>query len=265
MLNKEERYMKKILVVEDSLDLQVLLKMVLGSVYRVEYAQTLAGAREAINHSEFDLVLLDLTLPDGDGVDLCLDLKDDHGLSRVPIVILTGNSEIEERVRGLNAGADDFVIKPFHSKELLARIESVLRRGPARHMDSAITLDDVTVDLSRQQAWHHKNSQKKLLDLTPIEFRILLTLFRYNGFAVSRQTLVGDVWDQSVHLSERNVDTHVCKLRKKLSETHLNIANRRNEGYFIQIQDHEIEQLVQNRVLEFPILMEGQCQVQRFL
>jgi DNA-binding response OmpR family regulator len=149
-----------------------------------------ATGADALAAAPSDLVLLDLRLPDVDGLDICRSLRE---RSRVPIIVVTARGEEADRVVGLELGADDYVVKPYGLRELIARIRAVMRRAAA-------------------------NGSGRELDLTPKEFELLAALARDPGAAVSRQRLLADVWQTTWYGSAKTIDVHVASLRKKLGD-----------------------------------------------
>jgi DNA-binding response OmpR family regulator len=228
--------MKKVLVIEDNVDTQNLLKKYLQHLYDLRIAPDLHSAWELIEKEDWDVIILDRGLPDGDGLEICAKLKRFNLDGKFPVIILTASSELEEKIKGLTAGADDYVIKPFEPRELLTRIEVVLRRRPTpSQFQSTIVLANIIVDLETHTASARVSETETVpLDLTPIEFKILLALIRnFGNKEISRDSLINSVWDK-VNLSMRNIDTHICHLRKKIARGNLQIKNKRNKGYYLK-------------------------------
>ncbi|HRX83794.1 MAG TPA: response regulator transcription factor [Phycisphaerae bacterium] len=179
--------------------------------FEVQVCTTLAGAREAVR-GPCNLVLLDLGLPDGDGLDLCRELR--AGGSDMPIIILTARDAPEQRVRGLDVGADDYVVKPFHIPELIARIRGVLRRSGQTQAAGAARFGDLWIDPQARTA----GRRDKRLDLKPREFDLLLFLMNNPGRAWTRDQLIEKVWGKSFEGDARTVDLHVARLRSKIED-----------------------------------------------
>ncbi len=176
-------------------------------------AFTVAEALALAERSEFDLVLLDLNLPDGDGRDVCRELR---RKSQVPIVMLTARGTELDRVVGLELGADDYVVKPVSSAEVIARIRAVLRRtgnGPPAPA-APQTVGELTVDPGARQA----SLAGRELDLTRREFDLLARLARDAGNVVTREELLSSVWDENWYGSTKTLDVHVGTLRRKLGD-----------------------------------------------
>jgi DNA-binding response OmpR family regulator len=173
-------------------------------------AATLAQARERLSEREPDIVLLDLTLPDGDGRELARELR---ATSRLPIIMLTARGSEIDRVLGLELGADDYVVKPFAAAEVIARIRAVLRRS-RREPGERLTAGDVTIDVAARRAW----LEREELSLTRKEFDLLVRLARSAGHVVTREDLMSDVWDENWFGSTKTLDVHMTALRRKLGE-----------------------------------------------
>jgi two-component system response regulator RegX3 len=177
--------------------------------YEVSRVDTGEGALEA---SPADLVLLDLRLPDIDGLDVCRQLRE---RSRVPIIVLTARGEEADRVVGLELGADDYVVKPYGLRELIARIRAVMRRTASLGADGGpLRAGELEVDERSRRAVLHGRE----LELTPKEFELLAALARDPGAVVSRQRLLAEVWQTSWYGSSKTIDVHVAALRKKLGD-----------------------------------------------
>ena len=252
--------MTKILIIEDSIETQIYLKEILRS-FEVHCAANLKDARGLLELSpnKWDLIILDRSLPDGDGVDLCLELHKAQINRQSPILMLTSKNAVNDKVDGLTAGADDYVVKPFEPRELLARIETLLRRrSPVNEVTSIIHFANLTVNLEAQSVFITKGpSQNISADLTPIEFKILLHLIKNYGKELGRDELVQIMWDKT-SLSKRNIDTHICHLRKKLSDSLIAIKNRRGKGYFIdKIESPEQPTAAAVRDADLPSLNKG--------
>ena len=171
-----------------------------------------ATAAEALAAGEADLVLLDLRLPDGDGLDVCRRLRE---RSDVPIIVVTARGEEADRVVGLELGADDYVVKPFGLRELIARIRAVTRRVSARSVThEPLRAGALEVDERTRRA----TIEGRELELTPKEFDVLAVLARDPGAVVSRRRLLEEVWETTWYGSTKTIDVHVAALRRKLGD-----------------------------------------------
>jgi two-component system, OmpR family, phosphate regulon response regulator PhoB len=223
--------MAKVLLIEDDPIVQHLVRSALLEVCELSNAATVAEAMSVLETNTFDLIVLDIVLPDGDGYDFCKALRENPKYMDTPVVMLTSKSAIDERVRGFVVGADDYVVKPFSAKELSARVSSKLkkRKGLFR---TDFTIGNFFVDLKTQNVSAlNPAGMKQALNLTPIEFRLMVHFLQYEGYIFSRPELVKVVWGDSTHVSTHTVDTHISSLRKKMGESsrHLKAIFRR--GY----------------------------------
>jgi two-component system, OmpR family, response regulator RegX3 len=210
---------RTILMVEDEESITVPLAEALAREgFDTEVAGTAAEALELAGSVAPDLVLLDVMLPDGSGYDVCRELRSQ---SRVPIIMLTARGEETDRIVGLELGADDYIVKPFSSREVAARIRAVLRRAGeapvAASKDdaaSALQVGDLRLDPSRRSATLDDTE----LDLTRKEFELLELLMREAGLVITRERLIDEVWDVNWFGSTKTLDVHVSGLRRKLGD-----------------------------------------------
>jgi DNA-binding response OmpR family regulator len=204
----------RLLIIEDELPMRTALADALAAEgYRVlTAADGQAGLERALAEKP-DLILLDLMMPRLDGFALCAELRRlGHA---VPVLMLTAKGQIEDRVKGLDAGADDYLVKPFSTEELLARVRALLRRSQkALKALRTLTLGDVRLDFTRQQAWRGK----KPLHLTAKEFAVLRLLAEAEGEAVSRDRFLDAVWGYTAFPTTRTVDMHIATLRGKIEK-----------------------------------------------
>jgi DNA-binding response OmpR family regulator len=232
--------MAKILTIEDNVETQIILKRVLEKDHDLKICYDLTSARSYIHEIDFDLVLLDIHLPDGDGFTFFKELSFSKTASQIPVIIISSINDLNTKVLGLKSGADDYITKPFEYEDLKARVETVLRRGPARHNSSIINIFNLELDLLKQTVVFKSNEQLFEIDLTPIEFKILVTFCNSFEHYISREELKSIVWG-STYISLRNVDTHVCNLRKKIIGTKIDIMNKRGLGYIAKNSDQAID------------------------
>jgi len=204
---------RTILLVEDEISITEPLAEALRSEgFETQVAGTVAEALELARGAP-DLVLLDVMLPDGSGFDVCRELRQS---SRVPIIMLTARGEEADRVVGLELGADDYVVKPFSAREVVARIRAVLRRvgetAPAD--DGPIEIGELRIDSSRREVMH----RGEVLELSRKEFDLLELLMRSAGSVVSRERLIEEVWGTNWFGSTKTLDVHVSGIRRKLGD-----------------------------------------------
>jgi DNA-binding response OmpR family regulator len=220
----------RLLLVEDEPALAtVVLRGLREAGHAVDHANGLAVADELCSHTSYALVMLDLGLPDGDGLDLCRRLAD-AGLARV--LVLTCRDSLADRVRGLDSGASDYLTKPFDLPELTARVRALLRR-PVTVGGSVLEAGEVRLDLAARRVWR----SGVLTPLTPREFSLLEYLMHRLGAAVPRAELLEQVWDMNYDGLSNVVDVHIANLRRKLSlsTARLRLETLRGIGYRLHV------------------------------
>ena len=219
-----------VLIVEDDADVVDLLRYNLGKAgFGVLIARDGLKGLEIARKDRPDLVVLDLRLPQMDGYAVCKALKNDSDTAALPIVILTARAEPRERVHGLEIGADDYMTKPFSPRELVLRVQTLLRRSRSGAQNDVLEVDNFQVD---------RNSfgirlEGRRLDLTTTEFKLLAALIERRGRTQSRQSLLYDVWGYQDPMETRPVDTHIRRLREKLGSHAQRVETVRGEGYRI--------------------------------
>lgn len=206
----------RLLLIEDEADLADAVQLGLTRAgYAVDCAGTVAAAYERLTVHSYDLLLLDLTLPDGDGFALCRAIRSGTipvvGGSDLRVLILTARGALADRVRGLDDGADDYVVKPFALAELLARVRALLRRE-TRGGSAVLTAGELSLDTARHEAWRGERP----LPLSPKEFGVLEYLMTKPGHVVSTEELLEHVWDENVDPFTQTVRVTIGTLRRKL-------------------------------------------------
>jgi DNA-binding response OmpR family regulator len=201
-----------ILVVEDERRLAQLLRRVLSEErHNVDLAHDGTQGLDLALSGTYDLIILDLMLPSLDGMEVCRDLRTEH--VDTPVLILTARGAVEDRVAGLNAGADDYLIKPFAVDELLARVNALLRRrGRGIEATQSLSVGDLTLDLVR----HEARRQGKTIELTPKEFALLEYLMRHPGQVLTRTQITDHVWRYDLESLSNVVDIYIHYVRDKI-------------------------------------------------
>lgn len=220
----------KILVVEDEPKTASYLRTgLVENGFVVDVVRRGDHALHAATTSAYDLILLDVMLPHQDGWSVLAGLR--AGGSAIPVLLLTARDGVQDRVKGLELGADDYLVKPFAFSELLARIRSVLRRAPGRHADH-LRVADLEIDLTRQ----HAVRDGRRLDLTSKEFQLLSLLVRRTGEVLSRVVITESVWDMNFDPGTNVVDVHVRRLRSKVDDPFERklIHTVRGRGYVLE-------------------------------
>jgi len=176
-----------------------------------DYADGLAKVREPYP----ELIVLDWMMPGGSGIQFIKQLKQDEMTRQIPVVMLTARGEEEDKVRGLEAGADDYITKPFSPKELTARLHAVMRRVSPTSVDEVIEVQGLKLD----PVSHRVSAEEKALDMGPTEFKLLHFFMTHPERVYSREQLLNNVWGTNVYVEDRTVDVHIRRLRKAIEET----------------------------------------------
>ena len=221
----------KILIVEDERDIVELLRYNLQAAgFKTDYVRNGADALRRAVEKPPDLILLDLMLPEVDGLIVCSLLKSDPRTKNIPIVMLTAKIEEEDRVKGLELGADDYIPKPFSPREVVLRVAAVLRRikiGQESEETQKIQTQGLTIDLDKHQVL----AADRTIELTATEFKLITLFARSPGRVFTRDILMEVIWGQDYYGIDRTVDTHVSRLRRKLGELGKHIETVHGVGY----------------------------------
>jgi len=220
----------KILIIEDEPDIRKNLEYNLSREgYSVLTAASIAEAEQLIYSNNLSLILLDIMLPDGSGLELCKKMKSDPDVQNLPIIILTAKDDEVDKVVGFEIGADDYVTKPFSVRELILRIKAVLKRG--ENKKDIVEIDRKFGDLKIDIDSHEVYVDGELVNLTALEFKLLIQLVDRRGRVQSREQLLADVWGYSAEVTTRTVDTHIKRLREKLGSMGKYVQTIRGVGY----------------------------------
>ncbi len=205
---------KQILVVEDEESIRTMVRMALEMAdFDVLEAEDTKQAQRLLGDRLPDLMLLDWMLPNMSGIEFTRTLKKNKITRQIPIIMLTAKAEEENKIRGLEAGVDDYVIKPFSPRELIARIRAVMRRGPLGSPDGTVSYRDMVVDTASQRVSIAGNPIK----LGPLEYRLLHFFVTHPDRVYTRDELLTHVWGGGAFLDERTVDVHIRRLRKRIA------------------------------------------------
>ena len=222
--------LQKILLIEDEPDIRKTLEYNISREgYDVVSAPSLSEGRIHLNSGSFSLVILDLMLPDGSGLDLCREIKADKEKVATPIIILTAKDDEVDKVVGFELGADDYVTKPFSVRELILRIKAVLKRGERKQENLEVQrqFGELLIDVDSHEVYVNDQS----ITLTALEFKLLRQLVDRRGRVQSRDQLLSDVWGYSADVTTRTVDTHIKRLREKLGSMGKYVQTIRGVGY----------------------------------
>ncbi|MFZ2103186.1 phosphate regulon transcriptional regulator PhoB [Oricola nitratireducens] len=223
----------KVMVVEDEEALSVLLKYNLESEgYRVDTELRGDEAEIALRESVPDLLILDWMLPGLSGIELCRRLRTRPETQRLPIIMLTARGEESERIRGLSTGADDYVVKPFSTPELMARVKAMLRRARPEIVASVLKVGELELDRETHRVYRNGREIK----LGPTEFRLLEFFLQAPGRVFSRAQLLDGVWGEDIYVDDRTVDVHIGRLRKSINIGKMRdpIRTVRGAGYSLE-------------------------------
>ncbi|MEE2023238.1 MULTISPECIES: phosphate regulon transcriptional regulator PhoB [Alkalimonas] len=205
---------RRVLVVEDEAPIRDMLCFVLEqNGYQTATAEDVDQAMDSLIEPYPDLVLLDWMLPGGSGIQIAKKMKQHELTRQIPIIMITARGEEEDKVKGLEVGADDYVTKPFSPKELMARIKAVIRRVSPTSLDDVIEVQGLKLD----PVSHRVSAKEEALDMGPTEFRLLHFFMTHPERVYSREQLLDHVWGTNVYVEDRTVDVHIRRLRKAIS------------------------------------------------
>ena len=220
-----------ILVIEDEPDIRRNLEYNLGREgFKASSVGSLDEANEKLKSKKFDLILLDLMLPDGSGLDLCKKIKSNSETEATPIIILTAKDDEVDKVVGFELGADDYVTKPFSVRELILRVKAILKRSDTKTKE-VVEVERQFGDLKIDVDSHEVHVDSQLIELTALEFRLLKELVDKRGRVQSRDQLLSEVWGYNAEVTTRTVDTHIKRLREKLGSMGRYVQTIRGVGY----------------------------------
>lgn len=229
----------KILIVEDEpSQLELLAYNLAGEGYDVFKAETGEDALMILEETEIDAILLDWMLPQLSGLEICRQIKRSKRTKNIPVIMLTARGEEEDKVRGLDIGADDYIVKPYSLKELMARVRSALRGAASTASLARLSFENVLMDIRR----HTVSVDEAIVSLGPIEFKLLRVLMESPRRVFSRDQLLERVWANKLEVETRTVDVHIGRLRKQLeTKTKTNyIRTIRGFGYSLDTVEQGI-------------------------
>lgn len=225
--------MQKVLLIDDSEDVAALVEHALAPLgINLIVASTVRAGLTAAFETKFDMVIVDIGLPDGDGFELFSRIRTIPGYDKVPAIFLTGNEDVGSKISAFSLGADDYIVKPFHQLELRARVESRLKKyKAATHAADTDThsYGPFLFDLQAQRL--RVQGRNEPISLTPREFKILLLLAKNADRLFTREDILDKIWGKGVYVTNRTVDAHICYLRKKLEHLSYHIESIPGEGY----------------------------------
>lgn len=224
---------EKIALVEDEPDLATLASQVLAKDgFKVSAYPDASSFLRSLEKGKPDLILLDLMLPDADGLDVCRMIRRNESWRTIPIIMVTAKGSETDRVLGLELGADDYVVKPIAFKELAARIRAVLRRGRTEAPAARISIGDGAIEMDPER--FEVRLSGKPVELTTTEFKLLYLLASRPGRVFTREQILDQVWGNEKIVLDRTVDVHIKNLREKLGEAARFLKNIRGVGYKVE-------------------------------
>lgn len=224
-------YDKRIFCVEDDINIRELIAYTLSqSGYITEGFECGTDFFEALKTSTPDLILLDIMLPDKDGMTILKELRASQKTDTVPVIMLTAKSGQMDKIKGLDAGADDYITKPFDILELVSRVKAVMRRSGEKKSEKLCQFRDITVDADKRLV----KVSGEAVGLTYKEFELLLMLIKNAGIVLARDRIMNEVWGVNFEGETRTVDVHIRTLRQKLGPAGNYIETVRNVGYVIK-------------------------------
>lgn len=205
--------MKKILLVEDNETIVMGLKYSLEQEsFKVDVAKNQSEAKEKIKQEKYDVFLLDISLPDGSGFDICKLIKQQQD---TPVIFLTAREEENDVVKGLDLGADDYIIKPFRTRELISRINSVLRRYGKNSEENQIIYQGIRIDINKAKVY----KDEKEIILTSLEYKILVLLFTNKNKLITREQILDKIWDIAGNfVNDNTLTVYIKRIREKLDD-----------------------------------------------
>ncbi|MGB0204020.1 MAG: phosphate regulon transcriptional regulator PhoB [Neptuniibacter sp.] len=208
---------KRVLIVDDEAPIREMIAVALEMAgYECLEAENANAAHGLIVDDKPDMVLLDWMMPGASGIEFARRLRKDETTADIPIIMLTAKGDEDNKIKGLEAGVDDYITKPFSPRELVARLKAVLRRTTPKGIEEPVTVDELTLD----PISHRVTSDQKPVELGPTEFRLLQFFMTHQDRAYSRSQLLDMVWGGNVYVEERTVDVHIRRLRKALGDRH---------------------------------------------
>ncbi|WP_158775140.1 phosphate regulon transcriptional regulator PhoB [Cobetia sp. L2A1] len=225
---------KTVLIVDDESSIREMIAVALEMAdYRVLEADNAQDAHAIVVDDKPDLLLLDWMMPGTSGLELARRLKRDETTAEIPIILLTAKGEEDNKIQGLEAGADDYITKPFSPRELVARLKAVLRRTTPKGVEEAVEVEGLMLDPASHRVTAHGSS----LEVGPTEYRLLQFFMTHQERAYTRSQLLDQVWGGNVYVEERTVDVHIRRLRKALGESHQHLIQTvRGTGYRFSAQ-----------------------------
>lgn len=225
--------MEKLLCIEDSQEFQILIAHALKGM-AIDFASTLEQARALLDqkHQEYQLLLLDLSLPDGNGMKFISEVNLRYSRQKMPIFVVSTDSDVYSKIAAFGVGIDDYIVKPFSALELRARVEAKLKKQQKdKAEDQILNVGDLNIDTAKMVV----TRGSKKIDLTPLEFKILVVLSRRKDIVFSRSQIMNEVWGNETYITDRTVDAHISHLRKKIAKSNVQVESVLSVGYKLNV------------------------------
>ncbi len=201
-----------ILIIEDEAPIRDMIKFSLPSEFVLMEAENIIQARTQLADRQPDIILLDWMLPGKSGIEFAKSLRADASVRNIPIIFLTAKAEEENKIKGFEAGADDYITKPFSPKELVARIKSILKRGPIAYPDEILNFQHLSINLQKHEVY----IRDQIINLTPMNYRLLVFFLKHPEKIYSRAQLLKNLWEDGLEKTDRAVDVQIRRLRSAL-------------------------------------------------
>lgn len=220
----------QVLLVQENEDVYEMVQTAVTESHKLTWVKNIEEAQKELAETDFELVLLDIDLPDGSGINLCQSISSSN--PEIAIFILTDSDDLSDKVLGFTAGADDYISRPFETLELKLRIEAKLKKMEwLKMVHNELEWDEIIINKSKQLVQIQDKEEFKEVDLTALEFKILMYFANRPDRVISRDQMLDDIWGTDVHVYSRSIDTHVSKLRKKLEQVSNIIESVHGVGY----------------------------------
>lgn len=228
--------MGKILLVDDAQDTHLILQETFDQEHTLKSVYNLNQAAQILDKEVFDLILLDIMLPDGDGLEFCAKLRSQKKVKDIPVIFLTGKGDLAAKSIGFSLGAEDYIVKPFDPQEVKVRVVAKLRKFQEKQSkENTLSLGDLRFEIPSQRVFLRHEAGEKRLDLTPTGFKLLLYFCQNESQVFTRDQIISAVWGHGTFIAERTVDTHIGSVRKQLVGLRMNIQSVHGFGYKLSV------------------------------
>jgi len=223
--------MDRVLQIDDDIDIFKLIENFAKSEFSLEHASSLAQAKSSLEKNIPAVVILDIELEDGNGIDFLLQNKSLFEKNNVSVLMLSKHDQLAKKLESFELGAVDFIKKPFEPMELIARVKASLKRNNSSAQ--SLVKKDLTLELYSGRAYITSENSRKQIDLSPTEFKLLLLMLKNENQIFSREQLIDSIWSDNINITDRTIDQHISKLRKKLTSRYYKINTKHGLGYSI--------------------------------